>query len=466
MEKKYPNPLSEQELFDLFDHFRYIVPQGSPMTGIGNDYQIASLSNCFVIGLDGQADSYGAIIRIDEEQVQLMKRRGGVGHDLSHIRPKGSPVKNSALTSTGLVPFMERYSNSTREVAQDGRRGALMLSVSIKHPDSEAFIDAKMTEGKVTGANVSVKIDDDFMNAAVNGGTYKQQYPIDSDSPVYVKDIDASGLWKKIIHNAWKSAEPGVLFWDTILRESVPDCYADLGFRTVSTNPCGEIPLCPYDSCRLLAINLYSYVVNPFTPDAYFDYDLFKKHVGLAQRIMDDIIDLESEKIEMILAKIDSDPESMEVRQTERHLWEKIQRKTLQGRRTGVGITAEGDMIAALGLRYGTEEATDCAELIQKTLALAAYRSSVMLAKERGAFEIFDAKREEKNPFINRLREADPQLYEDMKKYGRRNIACLTIAPTGTTSLMTQTTSGIEPVLQTPPQSKPERFRGSCGFRG
>lgn len=447
VEKKYPNPLSEQELFDLFDHFRYIVPQGSPMTGIGNDYQIASLSNCFVIGLDGQADSYGAIIRIDEEQVQLMKRRGGVGHDLSHIRPKGSPVKNSALTSTGLVPFMERYSNSTREVAQDGRRGALMLSVSIKHPDSEAFIDAKMTEGKVTGANVSVKIDDDFMNAAVNGGTYKQQYPIDSDSPVYVKDIDASGLWKKIIHNAWKSAEPGVLFWDTILRESVPDCYADLGFRTVSTNPCGEIPLCPYDSCRLLAINLYSYVVNPFTPDAYFDYDLFKKHVGLAQRIMDDIIDLESEKIEMILAKIDSDPESMEVRQTERHLWEKIQRKTLQGRRTGVGITAEGDMIAALGLRYGTEEATDCAELIQKTLALAAYRSSVMLAKERGAFEIFDAKREEKNPFINRLREADPALYEVMLKYGRRNIACLTIAPTGTTSLMTQTTSGIEPVF-------------------
>lgn len=447
VEKKYPNPLSEQELFDLFDHFRYIVPQGSPMTGIGNDYQIASLSNCFVIGLDGQADSYGAIIRIDEEQVQLMKRRGGVGHDLSHIRPKGSPVKNSALTSTGLVPFMERYSNSTREVAQDGRRGALMLSVSIKHPDSEAFIDAKMTEGKVTGANVSVKIDDDFMNAAVNGGTYKQQYPIDSDSPVYVKDIDASGLWKKIIHNAWKSAEPGVLFWDTILRESVPDCYADLGFRTVSTNPCGEIPLCPYDSCRLLAINLYSYVVNPFTPDAYFDYDLFKKHVGLAQRIMDDIIDLESEKIEMILAKIDSDPESMEVRQTERHLWEKIQRKTLQGRRTGVGITAEGDMIAALGLRYGTEEATDCVELIQKTLALAAYRSSVMLAKERGAFEIFDAKREEKNPFINRLREADPALYEDMLKYGRRNIACLTIAPTGTTSLMTQTTSGIEPVF-------------------
>ncbi|MBS6576070.1 adenosylcobalamin-dependent ribonucleoside-diphosphate reductase [Parabacteroides goldsteinii] len=447
VEKKYPNPLSEQELFDLFDHFRYIVPQGSPMTGIGNDYQIASLSNCFVIGLDGEADSYGAIIRIDEEQVQLMKRRGGVGHDLSHIRPKGSPVKNSALTSTGLVPFMERYSNSTREVAQDGRRGALMLSVSIKHPDSESFIDAKMTEGKVTGANVSVKIDDDFMNSVVSGTSYKQQYPIDSNEPTTVKEIDAAALWKKIIHNAWKSAEPGVLFWDTILRESVPDSYADLGFRTVSTNPCGEIPLCPYDSCRLLAINLYSYVVNPFTKDAYFDFDLFKKHVALAQRIMDDIIDLESEKIEKILEKIDSDPESMEVKETERHLWEKIQKKTLEGRRTGVGITAEGDMIAALGLRYGTDEATECAEEIQKTLALEAYRSSVMMAKERGAFEIYDSKREEKNPFINRLREADPGLYEDMLKYGRRNIACLTIAPTGTTSLMTQTTSGIEPVF-------------------
>ena len=447
VEKKYPNPLSEQELFDLFDHFRYIVPQGSPMTGIGNDYQIASLSNCFVIGLDGEADSYGAIIRIDEEQVQLMKRRGGVGHDLSHIRPKGSPVKNSALTSTGLVPFMERYSNSTREVAQDGRRGALMLSVSIKHPDSESFIDAKMTEGKVTGANVSVKIDDDFMNSVVSGTSYKQQYPIDSNEPTTVKEIDAAALWKKIIHNAWKSAEPGVLFWDTILRESVPDSYADLGFRTVSTNPCGEIPLCPYDSCRLLAINLYSYVLNPFTKDAYFDFDLFKKHVALAQRIIDDIIDLESEKIEKILEKIDSDPESMEVKETERHLWEKIQKKTLQGRRTGVGITAEGDMIAALGLRYGTDEATECAEEIQKTLALEAYRSSVMMAKERGAFEIYDSKREEKNPFINRLREADPGLYEDMLKYGRRNIACLTIAPTGTTSLMTQTTSGIEPVF-------------------
>ena len=447
VERKYPNPLSEQELFDLFDHFRYIIPQGSPMTGIGNDYQIASLSNCFVIGLDGEADSYGAIIRIDEEQVQLMKRRGGVGHDLSHIRPKGSPVKNSALTSTGLVPFMERYSNSTREVAQDGRRGALRLSVSIKHPDSEAFIDAKMTEGKVTGANVSVKIDDDFMKAAIDGGVYKQQYPIDAESPLYEKEIDASALWKKIIHNAWKSAEPGVLFWDTILRESVPDCYADLGFRTVSTNPCGEIPLCPYDSCRLLAINLYSYVMKPFTSEAYFDFDLFQKHVGLAQRIMDDIIDLESEKIEKILEKIDSDPESLEIKQTERHLWEKIQHKTLQGRRTGVGITAEGDMLAALGLRYGTDEATDYAESVQKALALAAYRSSVHLAKERGAFEVFDAKREENNPFINRLREADPSLYTDMVKYGRRNIACLTIAPTGTTSLMTQTTSGIEPVF-------------------
>lgn len=447
VEKKYPNPLSEEELFNLFDHFRYIVPQGSPMTGIGNDFQIASLSNCFVIGLDGDADSYGAIIRIDEEQVQLMKRRGGVGHDLSHIRPKGSPVKNSALTSTGLVPFMERYSNSTREVAQDGRRGALMLSVSIKHPDSESFIDAKMTEGKVTGANVSVKIDDNFMQAVINGTPYRQQYPIDSPNPTNVKEVNAAELWKKIIHNAWKSAEPGVLFWDTILRESVPDSYADLGFRTVSTNPCGEIPLCPYDSCRLLAINLYSYVVNPFTKEAYFDFDLFRKHVILAQRIMDDIIDLESEKIEKILEKIDADPESMEVKQSERHLWEKIQKKTSQGRRTGVGITAEGDMIAALGLRYGTEEATDFAEKVQKMLALAAYRSSVEMAKERGAFDIYDAKREEKNPFINRLREADPELYDDMVKYGRRNIACLTIAPTGTTSLMTQTTSGIEPVF-------------------
>jgi ribonucleoside-diphosphate reductase alpha chain len=447
IEAKYPNAISAQELFDLLDHFKYIVPQGSPMTGIGNDYQIASLSNCFVIGLDGSADSYGAIIRIDEEQVQLMKRRGGVGHDLSHIRPKGSPVKNSALTSTGLVPFMERYSNSTREVAQDGRRGALMLSVSIKHPDSESFIDAKMTEGKVTGANVSVKLDDEFMQAAVEGKPYTQQYPIDSPNPMVSKEIDASALWKKIVHNAWKSAEPGVLFWDTIIRESVPDCYADLGFRTVSTNPCGEIPLCPYDSCRLLAINLYSYVVNPFTPEAYFDFELFKKHVALAQRIMDDIIDLELEKIECILEKIDSDPESMEVKGSERHLWEKIYHKSGLGRRTGVGITAEGDMLAAMGLRYGTEEATEFSEKVHKTIALEAYRSSVNMAKERGAFEIYDAEREKNNPFINRLKDADPELYEEMRKYGRRNIACLTIAPTGTTSLMTQTTSGIEPVF-------------------
>ena len=447
IEGKYPQALSAQELFDVFDHFKYIVPQGSPMTGIGNNYQVASLSNCFVIGLDGPADSYGAIIRIDEEQVQLMKRRGGVGHDLSHIRPKGSPVKNSALTSTGLVPFMERYSNSTREVAQDGRRGALMLSVSIKHPDSEAFIDAKMTEGKVTGANVSVKLDDEFMKAAVENRPYMQQFPIDSKEPTYKKEINASALWKKIVHNAWKSAEPGVLFWDTILRESVPDCYADLGFRTVSTNPCGEIPLCPYDSCRLLAINLYSYVVNPFTPEAYFDFDKFKKHASMAQRIMDDIIDLELEKIEKIIAKVDSDPETDEVKGPERHLWEKIYKKSSMGRRTGVGITAEGDMIAAMGLRYGTEEATEFAEKVHKTLALETYRSSVNLAKERGAFEIYDAVREENNPFINRIKEADPELYAEMRQYGRRNIACLTIAPTGTTSLMTQTTSGIEPVF-------------------
>lgn len=447
IEGKYPQALSAQELFDVFDHFKYIVPQGSPMTGIGNNYQVASLSNCFVIGLDGPADSYGAIIRIDEEQVQLMKRRGGVGHDLSHIRPKGSPVKNSALTSTGLVPFMERYSNSTREVAQDGRRGALMLSVSIKHPDSEAFIDAKMTEGKVTGANVSVKLDDEFMKAAVENRPYMQQFPIDSKEPTYKKEINASALWKKIVHNAWKSAEPGVLFWDTILRESVPDCYADLGFRTVSTNPCGEIPLCPYDSCRLLAINLYSYVVNPFTPEAYFDFEKFKKHAAMAQRIMDDIIDLELEKIEKIIDKVDSDPETDEVKGPERHLWEKIYKKSSMGRRTGVGITAEGDMIAAMGLRYGTEEATEFAEKVHKTLALETYRSSVNLAKERGAFEIYDAAREENNPFINRIKEADPELYAEMRQYGRRNIACLTIAPTGTTSLMTQTTSGIEPVF-------------------
>ena len=447
IEKNYPNPLTKTELFDLFDRFRYIVPQGSPMTGIGNDFQIASLSNCFVIGLDGSADSYGAIIRIDEEQVQLMKRRGGVGHDLSHIRPKGSPVKNSALTSTGLVPFMERYSNSTREVAQDGRRGALMLSVSIKHPDAESFIDAKMTDGKVTGANVSVKITDDFMDAVINNKPFVQKYPIDSENPDYQKEINAKSLWKKIIHNAWKSAEPGVLFWDTILKESLPDCYADLGFRTVSTNPCGEIPLCPYDSCRLLAINLYSYVVNPFKPDVAFDFDLFKKHVFYAQRIMDDIIDLEIEKIDTILNKINSDPEMDEVKHAERVLWQKIRRKTLLGRRTGVGITAEGDMLAALGLRYGTEEATAFAEEVQKTLALSAYRSSVIMAKERGAFEHYDAKREEQNPFLQRLQEADPQLVAEMRKFGRRNIACLTVAPTGTTSLMTQTTSGIEPVF-------------------
>ena len=401
IESKYPNGLTAKELYDLLDHFKYIVHQGSPMTGIGNDYQVASLSNCFVIGVDGAADSYGAIIKIDEEQVQLMKRRGGVGHDLSHIRPKGSPVKNSALTSTGLVPFMERYSNSTREVAQDGRRGALMLSVSIKHPDSEAFIDAKMTEGKVTGANVSVKLDDAFMQAAVEGKPYVQQYPIDAANPAFTKEIDASTLWKKIVHNAWKSAEPGVLFWDTIIRESVPDCYADLGYKTVSTNPCGEIPLCPYDSCRLLAINLYSYVVNPFKPDAYFDFDLFKKHVALAQRIMDDIIDLELEKIERIMKKIDEDPENEEVKRAERVLWEKIYKKSGQGRRTGVGITAEGDMLAALGLRYGTEEATEFSEKVHKTVALGAYRSSVEMAKERGAFEIYNNEREQNNPFIN-----------------------------------------------------------------
>ena len=447
VEKKYKNPMTAAQLHDLLKGFKYIVPQGSPMTGIGNNYQIASLSNCFVIGTEGSADSYGAIMKIDEEQVQLMKRRGGVGHDLSDIRPKGSPVKNSALTSTGLVPFMERFSNSTREVAQDGRRGALMLSVSIKHPDSESFIDAKMESGKVTGANVSVKIDDEFMKAAIEGRKYTQCYPIDAKKPTYKKEIEASELWKKIVHNAWKSAEPGVLFWDTILRESVPDCYADLGFRTVSTNPCGEIPLCPYDSCRLLAINLYSYVKNPFTPKAKFDFDLFKKHVAIAQRIMDDIIDLEIEKIEMIQAKIASDPEDDETKYTEKRLWEKIMHKSTMGRRTGVGITAEGDMLAAMGLRYGTDEATEFAEKVQRTLALTAYRSSVEMAKERGAFEIYDWKREQKNPFILRIKEADPQLYEDMKKYGRRNIACLTIAPTGTVSLMTQTTSGLEPVF-------------------
>ena len=447
IEKKYPNPLSAEEVFELFDHFRYIVPAGSPMTGIGNNFQVASLSNCFVIGLDGDADSYGAILRIDEEQVQLMKRRGGVGHDLSHLRPKGSPVNNSALTSTGLVPFMERYSNSTREVAQDGRRGALMLSVSIKHPDSEAFIDAKMTEGKITGANVSVKIDDDFMQCAIEDKDYIQQFPIDSNEPQISSPVKARKLWEKIVHNAWKSAEPGVLFWDTIKRESIPDCYADLGFETVSTNPCGEIPLCPYDSCRLLSINLYEYVVNPFTENAYFDYEKFRKHVQMAQRIMDDIVDMELEKIHLIMEKIKADPQSDEVKCTEYHLWEKIKHKSSLGRRTGVGITAEGDMIAAMGLRYGTQEATDFSVEVHKTLALAAYRASVEMAKERGAFDIYDASREKDNPFINRLKEADPQLYDDMVAHGRRNIACLTIAPTGTTSLMTQTTSGIEPVF-------------------
>lgn len=447
IEQKYPNPLTEDEVFSLLDHFRYLVPAGSPMTGIGNDFQIASLSNCFVIGIDGNADSYGAILKLDEEQVQLMKRRGGVGHDLSGIRPKGSPVKNSALTSTGIVPFMERYSNSTREVAQDGRRGALMLSISVRHPEAEDFIDAKMTEGKITGANVSVKLDDEFMRCATEGRPYHQQFPIDADKPFVEKDIDAAALWRKIVHNAWKSAEPGVLFWDTILRESIPDCYADLGFRTVSTNPCGEIPLCPYDSCRLLAVNLYSYVEHPFTPQAEFNFELFKQHVAMAQRLMDDIIDLEQEKIDRIIKKIQSDPQSEDVKHTELHLWEKIKYKTAQGRRTGVGITAEGDMIAALGLRYGTEEATDMAVKVQRTLALSAYRSSVKMAKERGAFPVYDTAREANNPFILRIREYDAELYAEMQQYGRRNIACLTIAPTGTTSLMTQTTSGIEPVF-------------------
>lgn len=447
IEQKYPNPLSENELIDLLEGFRYIVPQGSPMTGIGNYLQIASLSNCFVVGIDGNSDSYGGIFKIDEEQVQLMKRRGGVGHDLSHIRPKGSPVKNSALTSTGLVPFMERFSNSTREVAQGGRRGALMLTVSISHPDSEDFIDAKLEQGKITGANVSVRIGDDFMKAATNNEDFLLRYPTDSAKPSFTKEIKAKQLWDKIIHNAWKSAEPGVLFWDTILKESIPDCYADLGFKTLSTNPCGEIPLCAYDSCRLLAINLYSYVKNPFTPKASFDFELFAKHVKYAQRIMDDIIDLEAEKIDAILQKIGSDPESDDIKRTERELWEKIRKKTLLGRRTGIGITAEGDMIAAMGLRYGTEEATRFAVEVQKTLALNAYRGSVELAKQRGAFEIYDAQREVNNPFIQRIKEADPKLYEEMVQVGRRNIALLTIAPTGSTSIMTQTSSGIEPVF-------------------
>ena len=447
IEAKYPNPMSENEVYELLKDFRYIVPQGSPMAGIGNNYQVGSLSNCFVIGLDGKPDSYGGIIRVDEEQVQLMKRRGGVGHDLSHIRPKGIPVKNSALTSTGLVPFMERYSNSTREVAQDGRRGALMMTVSIKHPDSEAFIDAKMEEGKVTGANVSVRIDDAFMQAAVDGVPYVQAFPVDSPNPEVTREVDASAIWNKIVHNAWKSAEPGVLFWDTITRESVPDCYSDLGFQTISTNPCGEIPLCPYDSCRLVAINLYSYVENPFTPEAKFNFDLFRSHVAKAQRIMDDIIDLEMEKIEAIIEKIKNDPETEEVKSSELHLWEKIRDKTLKGRRTGCGTTGEGDMLAALGLRYGTPEATAFSTEVHKALALAYYNASVDMAAERGAFEVYDAEREKDNPFINRIKEADPALYEKMIKQGRRNIACLTIAPTGTTSIMTQTTSGIEPVF-------------------
>ncbi len=447
VENKYPSPMSEEEIFNLLKGFRYIVPQGSPMAGIGNTYQVGSLSNCFVIGLDGKPDSYGGIVKIDEEQVQLMKRRGGVGHDLSHLRPKGTPVKNSALTSTGLVPFMERYSNSTREVAQDGRRGALMLTVSIKHPDSEGFIDAKMTPGKVTGANVSVKIDDEFMESVVSGSPYVQKFPIDSDHPDVTQEIDATALWRKIIHDAWQSAEPGVLFWDTIRRESLADCYADQGFETVSTNPCGEIPLCPYDSCRLLAINLYSYVKNPFTPNAEFDFDLFREHVGKAQRIMDDIIDLEMDKIDLIIDKIGTDPETPEVKQTELNLWKKIKKKTSAGRRTGCGTTAEGDMLAALGFTYGTKEATEFSTKVHKELALAYFRSSVEMAEQRGAFELYDAERERSNPFISRLREADPELIAKMEKVGRRNISCLTIAPTGTTSLMTQTTSGIEPVF-------------------
>lgn len=447
IENKYPNPMQEEEVYSILKGFKYIVPQGSPMAGIGNNLQVGSLSNCFVIGLAGHPDSYGGIIRIDEEQVQLMKRRGGVGHDLSHIRPTGSPVKNSALTSTGLVPFMERYSNSTREVAQDGRRGALMMTVSIKHPDAEKFIDAKMTEGKVTGANVSVKITDDFMKSATEQKPFEQKFPIDSDTPSVSKEIDATALWNKIVHNAWKSAEPGVLFWDTVQRESVPDCYADLGFETVSTNPCGEIPLCPYDSCRLVAINLYSYVKRPFTPEAEFDFDLFREHVGKAQRVMDDIIDLEMEKIDTIIAKIEEDPETAEVKSTELNLWKKIRTKTLMGRRTGCGTTGEGDMLAALGYRYGTSEATAFSTEVHKQLALAYYGASVTMAAERGAFEVYDAEREKNNPYIARLREADPELYERMVKYGRRNIACLTIAPTGTTSIMTQTSSGIEPVF-------------------
>lgn len=447
IELNYTNPLSEEEIYDLIKEFKYIIPQGSPMTGIGNPYQIASLSNCFVIGNKGESDSYGGIMKIDQEQVQLMKRRGGVGHDLSHIRPKGSMVKNSALTSTGLVPFMERYSNTTREVAQDGRRGALMLSVSINHPDSEDFIDAKMEAGKITGANVSLRVDDAFMNAVKQKQNYVQKYPVFSTTPQFSKEVEANDLWNKIIHNAWKSAEPGVLFWDTIIKESIPDCYADLGYNTVSTNPCGEIPLCPYDSCRLLAINLFSYVVNPFTEEASFDFELFKKHVAIAQRMMDDIIDLELEKIDAILEKINEDPEDELVKQIEKNLWIEIRKKAEEGRRTGVGITGEGDMLAGLGIRYASEEGIAFSVEVQKTLALAAYASSVAMAKERGAFAIYDAEREVNNPFIQRIKEADPDLYGEMTVYGRRNIALLTIAPTGSTSLMSQTTSGIEPVF-------------------
>lgn len=447
IETRYANPMSEEKIYDLIKDFKYIIPQGSPMTGIGNPFQIASLSNCFVIGNKGESDSYGGIMKIDQEQVQLMKRRGGVGHDLSHIRPGGSAVKNSALTSTGLVPFMERYSNSTREVAQDGRRGALMLSVSINHPDAEDFIDAKLEQGKITGANVSVRIDDSFMRAVKDNQSYTQKYPIFSSNPKFSKEIQAKELWKKIVHNAWKSAEPGILFWDTIIRESLPDCYADLGYKTLSTNPCGEIPLCAYDSCRLLAINLFSYVVHPFTKEAYFDFELFKEHVGYAQKMMDDIIDLELEKVDVIIQKIDQDPEDEEVKRIERNLWVEIRKKAEEGRRTGVGITAEGDMLAALGIRYGSEEGNEFSVNVHKTLALAAYRSSVEMAKERGPFEIYDSKREANNPFVLRIKEADPALYNDMMEYGRRNIALLTIAPTGSTSLMSQTTSGIEPVF-------------------
>ncbi len=448
IENKYVNPVAEEEIYQLLRRFRYLVPQGSPMAGIGNPFQVVSLSNCFVIGVEGSADSYGAILKMDEEQVQLMKRRGGVGHDLSHLRPMGLPVMNSALTSTGILPFMERYSNSTREVAQDGRRGALMLTLSVQHPDSPYFVDAKLDNTKVTGANISLRLDDEFMKAAISGTPYRLRFPVGSDKPLEEKMIDAAGLWKKIVHNAWKSAEPGVLFWDTVLRESVPDCYADLGFRTISTNPCGEIPLCPYDSCRLLAINLLSYVTDPFTPQARFDVDLFKKHAQMAQRVMDDIIDMELEKIESILVKIAHDPEPDAVKTTESELWQKIRHKCLQGRRTGIGITAEGDMLAALGIRYGSPESLDFCENLHRTLALSVYRGSVNLARERGAFPVYDAAREAQNPFIQRLREADPALYDDMAKYGRRNIALLTIAPTGTTSLMTQTTSGLEPVFR------------------